>query len=191
MTPWREEPISKKHDLKAFVCSDGVHEDFLIRHALRSHEFGGQKTFLAIDDRDDRTVIGFYSLGSLVLETCTRDVAPWGVRRRRQPGFRLTHLAVNARLKGRGLGGQLLVSAGRRCLLAAIEVGGVALFIEVADERGASWFARYGAMPLLDTPRSLLLPLASIEAALRNAGRWSRGARPEPQTPEGITSNQE
>ncbi len=75
-----------------------------------------------------------------------------------------------ARLQGQGIGGQLLLAAGRRCLLAAAEVGGVVLVIDAKNERVAGWYASYGAVPLLDAPLSLLLPLATIEAALKKAG---------------------
>ena len=70
------------------------------------------------------------------------------------------------------IGGGVLVlpsSAGLQCLLAASEVGGVALTIDGKNERVAGWYASYGAMPLLDAPLSLLLPFAAIHAALEAA----------------------
>ncbi len=86
------------------------------------------------------------------------------------PGFRLARLAVDRRLHGQGLGGQLLLAAGRRCLVASAEVGGVVLIIDAKNESVEGWYARYGAQPLLDAPLSLLLPLATIAAALNAAG---------------------
>jgi GNAT superfamily N-acetyltransferase len=80
-------------------------------------------------------------------------------------------LAVDLKLQGQGLGGQLLLAAARRCLLASAEVGGVVLVIDAKNERVAAWYASYGAVPLLDAPLSLLLPLATIEAALKKAGQ--------------------
>jgi GNAT superfamily N-acetyltransferase len=79
-------------------------------------------------------------------------------------------LAVDRRVQGHGLGGQLLLAAGGRCLLASAEVGGVALVIDAKNERVAGWYASYGAVPLLDAPLSLLPPLATIEAALKKSG---------------------
>jgi len=87
------------------------------------------------------------------------------------PGFRLARLAVDRRFQGHGIGGQLLLAAGRRCLLASAEVGGVVLVIDAKNESVAEWYASYGAVPLLDAPLSLLLPLATIKAALKKAGR--------------------
>src|SRR6185437_15264049 len=71
------------------------------------------------------------------------------------------------RSQGQGIGGQLLLAAGRRCLLASAEVGGVVIVIDAKNQRVAGWYASYGAMPLLDAPLTLLLPLATIVAALR------------------------
>ena len=50
--------------------------------------------------------------------------------------------------------------------------GGVVLVIDAKNEKVAGWYANYGAVPLLDAPLSLLLPLATIEAALKKAGKW-------------------
>jgi hypothetical protein len=56
--------------------------------------------------------------------------------------------------------------------LASAEVGGVVLVIDAKNERAARWYASYGAVPLLDAPLSLLLPLATMEAALKCAGNY-------------------
>jgi len=51
------------------------------------------------------------------------------------------------------------------------EVGGVVLVIDAKNGRVAGWYAGYGAVPLLDAPLTLLLPLATIERALKRAGK--------------------
>jgi hypothetical protein len=55
------------------------------------------------------------------------------------------------------------------------EMGGVVLVIDAKidakNEGVAGWYASYGVVPLLDAPLSLLL-LATIEAALKKAGRY-------------------
>lgn len=174
MTGWREEPISKKHDREAFDCGEEALNEFLRRYARKSHERGGAKTFLAIDDADadNKAILGFYSLSPASVDyDQTPEIVRRGLARHDVPGFRLARLAVDRRFQGKGLGGQLLLAAGRRCLLAAEEVGGVVLVIDAKNERAAGWYAGYGAVPLLDAPLTLLLPLATIEAALRKAGK--------------------
>lgn len=172
MASWHAEPISKRHDRDAFDCGDEALNDFLRRYARRSHDLGGAKTFLAIDDGDNKTILGFYSLSPASVEYArTPEIVKRGLARHDVPGFRLARLAVDRKLQGQGIGGQLLLAAGRRCLMAAAEVGGIVLVIDAKNEKVAGWYASYGAVPLLDAPLSLLLPLTTIAAALKNAGK--------------------
>ena len=169
---WHEEPISRKHDRGVFDCGEPALNEFLQRHARRSHDLGGAKTFLAIDNADNKTILGFYSLSPASVEYArTPEIVRRGLARYDVPVFRLARLAVDRRAQGQGLGGQLLLAAGRRCLRAAAEVGGVALLIDAKNEGVAGWYAGYGAMPLADAPLSLLMPLATIQTALKSAGK--------------------
>jgi GNAT superfamily N-acetyltransferase len=169
---WRESAISKTHDREAFDCGDADLNEFLRRHARQSHERGGSKTFVATPVDEARRVLGFYSLSPASIDYArTPALVKKGLARYEVPVFRLGRLAVDLPMQGQGFGGQLLLAAGRRCINAAAEVGGVALLIDAKDERAADWYRTYGALALLDAPRSLVLPLATIEAALKAAGR--------------------
>ena len=173
LSTWHEEPIEKRHDRAGFDCGDADLNVFLQRHARKSHEKGGAKTFLAIADGTDRAaILGYYSLSpaSIAYER-TPDVVKRGLARHEVPVFRLGRLAVDKSAQGQGLGGQLLLAAGRRCLYVAAEAGGVALLIDAKNERVARWYASYGAVPLLDAPLSLLLPFKTIHSALAAAGQ--------------------
>src|SRR6267154_1796642 len=137
---WHEEAISKKHNREAFDCGEEALNEFLRRYARKSHELGGSKTFLAIDDSDKTNVLGFYSLSPASVEYArTPEIVRRGLARHDVPGFRLARLAVDRRMQGQGLGGQLLLAAGRRCVLAASEVGGVVTVIDAKNERVARW----------------------------------------------------
>ncbi len=169
---WREEAIAKAHDRAAFDCGEAELNEFLWRHARQSHEKGGAKTFVATPVDDGKRVLGFYSLSPASINYArVPAVVKRGLARYEVPVFRLGRLAVDRTVQGHSLGGQLLLSAGRRCILAAAEVGGVALLIDAKNDHAAGWYMAYGALPLLDAPRSLMLPLANVEAALRSAGR--------------------
>ncbi|MBT9586165.1 GNAT family N-acetyltransferase [bacterium] len=169
---WREEPIARSHDRKSFDCGDAQLNDFLQRHARKSHQQGGAKTFLAISQEDGQTILGFFTLSPASVEYCRVPArVKGGLARYDVPVFRLGRLAVARSQQGRGLGGQLLLSAGRRCIRAASEVGGVAMLIDAKNQRVSNWYASYGAIPLLGNPLTLLLPLATVEAALKAADR--------------------
>ncbi len=168
---WHEEPIGKHHDRDAFNCGDEALNQFLRRHARQNHEKGGAKTFLAVSESNE-TILGYYTLSpaSVAYERAP-EVIKRGLARHDVPVFRLGRLAVDLSVQGQGLGGQLLLAAGRRCLLVAAQAGGVALLIDAKNERVAEWYASYGAVPLLDAHLSLLLPFKTIHAALVTAGK--------------------
>jgi GNAT superfamily N-acetyltransferase len=169
---WHEEPILKKHDRKSFDCGDQSMNDFLQRYARQSHESGAAKTLLAIDNADNKTILGFYSLapGALAYADAP-ELVRRGLARHDVPGFRLARIATDLRWQGQGLGGQLLASAARRCLRAAAEVGGVVLIIDAKNDRAARWYTNDGAVPLSNKPLTLVMSLTTFAADLQAAGQ--------------------
>jgi GNAT superfamily N-acetyltransferase len=169
---WHEEPILKRHDRTSFDCGDPAMNGFLQRYARQSHESGAAKTFLAIDNADNKTILGFYSLAPGALAYAgTPETVRRGLARHDVPGFRLARIAADLRWQGQGLGGQLLAAAARRCLRVAAEVGGVILIIDAKNERAARWYANYGAVFLSGKPLTLVMPLGTFAADLRAAGQ--------------------
>lgn len=164
---WREEPIGRHHDRKSFNCGTPELNVYLERYARQNHETGGAKTFVAVNAEAPAIILGYYSIspGSVefarVPATLTRKLGRYEV-----PVFRLGRLAVSRDHQRRGLGADLLLAAGARALAVAAEVGGVALAIDAKDRNAADWYARFGAVALLDDPLRLVLPLATIQQSL-------------------------
>lgn len=165
---WREEPIAARHDRKSFDCGTPDLNDYLDRYARQNHRRGGAKTFVAVSADEPKRILGYYTLSPGAIEFArVPEAVRSGLGRYEVPVFRLARLAVDASVQGRGLGGQLLMAAGQRCLAVAAEVGGVALAIDAKDDRAARWYEGFGALALLDSPRQLVLPLATIAEAIR------------------------
>jgi GNAT superfamily N-acetyltransferase len=170
---WHEEAIAKKHDRKAFDCGQEDLNRFLQQFARQAHEHGASKTYVAVDDADGKTVLGYYTLSPAQVDFYrVPEVARLNLGRHDVGGFRLARLAVSKSVQGHGLGGQLLVSAARRCMRASQEVGGTALMNDAKDERAARLYTSYGAVRLNDAPLSLLLPYGLLVEALRKAGKY-------------------
>ena len=167
---WREEPIAKHHNRKHFDCGVARLNEYLDRFARQNHESGGAKTFVAVLPTEPDHVLGYYSISPGAIEFArvpaklTKKLGRYDV-----PVFRLGRLAVSRHVQGQGLGADLLFAAGERALAVASAVGGVALAIDAKDERAAKWYARFGAVSLLDDPLKLVLPLETIESAIKQA----------------------
>ena len=112
---------------------------------------------------------GLYAVALRVPPESTRKLGRYDV-----PVFRLGRLAVDLSVQGQGLGGELLLAAGERALAVAAEVGGTALAIDAKDGNAARWYERFGALPLLDEPLKLVLPLVVIADAIWVAGMQHR-----------------
>jgi GNAT superfamily N-acetyltransferase len=172
---WREQAIARRHDRAAFDCGVPELNEYLQRYARQNHESGGAKTFVAVPPDEPNRVLGYYAISPGALEfarvpaTLTRKLGSYEV-----PVYRLGRLAVGLPMQSRGLGGDLLLAAGARALAVAAEVGGVALAIDAKDARAAGWYERFGAIPLLDDPLKLVLPLATIADALAATRRPAR-----------------
>lgn len=173
---WCEEPIAKRHPRETFDCGDAELNAYLQKFARQNHESGGAKTFLAIHRVNGR-VLGFYSLAPAVARyEQTPDSVRKGLARHEVPGFRLARLATDVSVQGLGLGTQLLLAAGTRCLKVASDVGGVALYIDAKTPKAAAWYEGLGALRLLDAPEGelpipLVMSLSTIAAALTAAGK--------------------
>jgi len=172
---WREEPIGRHHDRGGFDCGSPELDEYLRRYARQNHESGGAKTFVAVALAEPSRILGFYSISpgaiafARVPATLTRRLGRYDV-----PVFRLGRLAVDRSVHGQGLGGDLLLAAGERALAVASEVGGVALAIDAKDAAAARWYERLGALPLLDDPLKLILPLTTIAEAVAAATKRRR-----------------
>lgn len=165
---WQEAPLARAHDRKAFDCGEPALNDYLQKFARQNHESGGAKTFVAVEASAPNTILGYYTLSPASIDYArTPAVVSRGLGRYEVPVYRLGRLAVGTPIQGRGLGGGLLLAAGRRCLAVAAEVGGVALLIDAKSERAAKWYEGFGAVRLDDAPLTLLLPLKTVAAALQ------------------------
>lgn len=175
MVDWHEEPIGRHHDRKNFDCGSPDLNDYLDRYARQNHESGGAKTFVAVSSAEPVRVLGFYSISpgaiafARVPANLTKKLGRYDV-----PVFRLGRLAIDLSVQGQGLGGDLLLAAGARALVVAAEVGGVALAIDAKDKKAARWYERFGAVPLLDDPLRLILPLSIIAVVIAAAGKHRR-----------------
>jgi GNAT superfamily N-acetyltransferase len=169
---WQEQPIGRQHDRKNFDCGSRELNEYLERYARQNHESGGAKTFVAVSPAEPTQVLGYYSISPGVIELArapaklTRKLGRYEV-----PVFRLGRLAVALSVQGRGLGRDLLLSAGIRAMSVATQIGGVALAIDAKDDRAANWYERFGAIRLLDDPLKLVLPLRTIADAVAAADR--------------------
>ena len=134
---------------KSFDCGDPPINDFLQRYARQSHESGAAKTFLAIDNADSKTILGFYSLYS-----------SWGSGLRRHAGDGSPRSLPGTMCRGSVWRALLQTSAGR-------DTVSVASFL-AATPRGAACALRLKSVALCSSSmqRTTVLPVGTQITAL-------------------------
>ena len=166
MPAWREEPVARRHDRNSFDCGEPALNEYLRRYARQNHESGGAKTFVAVAAAESARILGYYTIGPGAIDFTRLPSSLTGrLGRYDVPVFRLGRLAVARSVQGQGIGSDMLLAAGERALAVAAQVGGLALAIDAKDEAAVRWYERFGAVPLLDDPLKLILPLSVFTEA--------------------------
>lgn len=165
MSIYQVERLAKAHERAEFACGKPPLDTFL--HTLVSQYERRRlgRTYVAVVASEKR-VRGYYTLASGAIAfanlpaTASRKLPPHPV-----PVVLLARLAVDLSARGQGLGGLLLMDAFKRCRTLSESVGVHAVAVDAIDEEAVAFYQHYGFIPLLNSPRHLYLPLATIEAA--------------------------
>ncbi|MEJ7837187.1 MAG: hypothetical protein WKF81_00100 [Thermomicrobiales bacterium] len=167
MIDWRLESIARHHKRDSFDCGDDALNAYLRRYARRNHDLGVSRTLVAVPDSDPVTILGYFTLSPAAIDY---HLVPDSVAHRLPkydvPVYRLGRLAVDQAQQGVGQGAQLLLAAGSTCIKASMHAGGVAMLIDARNESVAGWYLRFGALPLINQPLTLIIRLDLIAEAL-------------------------
>ena len=158
------EPLASRHDISRFSSGVPALDAWLQGKARLNEARGGARTYVACDG--DR-VVGFYSLAASAVQ---RSRVSSRVGRNMPdpvPVILLGQLAVDEAWRGRRLGSDLLVDAGRRARSAAGIVGARAVVVQAIDERARAFYGRFGFRAFSDRePLMLILRMSELDALL-------------------------
>jgi len=161
------EPLGRNHDRAAFDSGEPRVDNF-IRLTARKHITESLAVVRVVVVAGDRKVIGYHSLGahSLDVGDIPSGLAPKG---RPYPGIgacSLGFIGVHRPLQGKGLG-RLLLRDAMRQTVAAAEHGGIAfLVLDAIDDQRAGFYRNLGFVPLPSQPLRMVIPTATMRAAM-------------------------
>ena len=163
-----------RHDTKHFRCGSDSQDNFLRRTAKRQQRDGYTRLYVATDaaQAGERwACLGFYALNAHAIGVADMpvDAAPRAPRSNLIPGVFLSHLAVDARHQGKGLGRILLVDAMQQCQRAGQILGVRLMVLDVLGTAGEAqhvrlhgFYASMGFRPLPGHPERLFLSLRAL-----------------------------
>lgn len=163
-TGYRVEALGRQHDRKAFCCGVEPLDRYLREQAGQDARKRVAAPFVLCEG-ESNTVLGYYTLSALSI-----DVGAWPedvVRKLPRypviPAMLLGRLAVDSRLRGKGMGEYLLMSALHRALIASREVAAVAVIVDAKDNNAVAFYHHYEFTTFVDEPNRLFLPMETIE----------------------------
>lgn len=157
------EPLGDGHDLDSFRCGHAELDEWLARHARHATR-QGTRTYVLVDDVSN--VVGYFAIAPHLLE---REELPRRIGRgapSRIPALLLAKLALDERLHGEGLGGELLVRALERVVTAARAAGGKVLVVDAIDEHAASFYRAHDFQSTGTDPHRLVMKLSTAARVL-------------------------
>ena len=182
------------HDTKDFRCGSDSQDSFLRRTAKRQQRDGYTRLYVATDAAqtgEPRACLGFYAINAHAIGVADVpfDAALRAPRSNLIPGVFLSHLAVDRRHQGQGLGRILLVNAMQQCQRAGLILGVRLMLLDVAGTAGEaerarlhSFYASMGFRPLPGRPERLFLSLRALPP-LQSGGSGIRGANVSGSSP--------
>ena len=169
-SPFRVELLSEAHDRSVFRCGEDALDRYFQKQATQDIRRRIANCFVAIEVGTGQ-VAAYYTMSAASIPFV--DLPPEESRRLPRyptlPAVRIGRLAVDARFQGRGLGAALLADAFKRVVRG--DAAAFALLVDAKNDRAVAFYQRYGFRALASQPRTLFLPVATVQKAfLDNAG---------------------
>lgn len=157
------EALGKTHDRSAFNCGSAALDRYLHQQARQDAEKNVAAPFV-LTAAPAPQVLGYYTLSaSLVNAGELPDALAKKLPRYPQlPVTLLGRLAVDHRMKGKGIGQFLLLDALRRSLGAAANIAAMAVLVDAKDDAAEAFYRHFSFLPLHQQPRRLFLPMKTV-----------------------------
>ena len=154
--------LDKSHDRKRFDCGNNQLNIFLQKTARQHITKGMSRTFVLINDKNSKEILGFYSLSICEVET---DYLPPIIAKKypdQVPALKLARLAVSKNYQHKGYGSYLIGNAVEKVIVISENVGIIGLFVDAKDNQAKEYYEQFGFISLDGNPLILFLPIQTL-----------------------------
>jgi GNAT superfamily N-acetyltransferase len=156
------ELLSPSLNKRAFSCGKAMLDNYL--HTQASQDVK-RRLCVVFVLAEETTIKGYYTLSSASIPA---EMMPETIRKKMPGSYKalpvtlLGRLAVDAKFKGKGLGGILLIDALKRSFSVAGEsLGSVGVVVDPLDEDAVAFYGKFGFILLPDSGK-MFLTMADI-----------------------------
>lgn len=165
------QPLSGEHRINGFECGVGSLDIWLVKHARAAAGAGSARTYVVVDEQQERRVVGYHALSLASIEHAeATGRARKGMPKSPIPALLLARLAVDKTAQGKGIGAFLLRDAMSRALSVAEQAGVRLLLVHAVNDEARRFYERFGFEASPTDAMNLQLLTKDIRLALDNAG---------------------
>jgi GNAT superfamily N-acetyltransferase len=147
---------------KDFSCGKDMLDNYLHTQANQDVK---RKLCVVFAMFEDTTIKGYYTLSNASIPA---ELIPEAIKKKMPGSYKalpvtlLGRLAIDAKFKGQGLGGILLIDALKRSFsVAAQSLGSIGVVVDPLDEDAVAFYKKFGFILLPDSGK-MFLPMADI-----------------------------
>ena len=157
----RIEPLNPSLNKKDFSCGKRMLDNYL---HLQASQDVKRKLCVVFAMFEAKTIKGYYTLSNASVPA---EMMPESLRKKMPKSYEalpvtlLGRLAVDAKFKGEGLGGILLVDALKRSYDSSRILGSIGVIVDPLDSEALAFYEKFGFI-LLPGSGKMFLPMADI-----------------------------
>jgi GNAT superfamily N-acetyltransferase len=164
---WVFEPLDRSHERADFSCGKTPLDDYLRTRANQYEKRHLGRTYVAVRP-GKKKVFGYYTLASSAVPfTHLPSSIAKKLPKHPVPAVLLARLAVDQSAQGQGLGSFLLGDALGRAVDLSKKLGIHIVEVDAIDSDAKAFYEQFAFVALRDEPLHLILPVATIENALK------------------------
>jgi ribosomal protein S18 acetylase RimI-like enzyme len=166
---FRLEPLGEGHERSSFHCGEDALDRYFQTQVTQDIRRHIANCFVAIESATSHVAAWYtISAASIPLVDLPPDETKRLPRYPTVPAIRIGRLAVDQRFQGRGLGAALLADAATRALKA--DAAAFTLLVDAKNDSAVAFYQRFGFRTLASQPRTLFLPLATVQKIFLREG---------------------
>lgn len=162
----RFEPLAQ-HDRSRFTSGNAVLDDWFVHRAGQDQRRNVARVVVALDS-DVEEILGYYSLSAFSVGPADfpADLARKLPRYDVVPAALIGRLARHSRVRGEGLGAQLVADAVKRLIMASDAIAIHAIIVDAIDDHAARFYESLGFLTFPEERSRLYLPIATARKAM-------------------------
>lgn len=165
--------LTHDHDRAGFDCGVPELNRFLKATARQHIDKGISRTFVLVNEKYPKVILGFFSL--TICEVNAKDIpAAYSKKYPSQhslPAVRLARLAVSVKDQGKRYGEALLGEAVQRTATIAKHADLIGLFVDAKNENAKQFYQKYGFVCIEERSLKLFLPVKTLLEGVEHTGK--------------------